>query len=63
MEIPFLKPANYRLKAVKDDNENRKWDTGNYLKNIQPEKVVKYKEDINVRANWDTELDWSPFGN
>lgn len=62
MEIPFLKPANYRLKAVKDDNENRKWDTGNYLKNIQPEKVVKYKEDINVRANWDTELDWNPFG-
>lgn len=63
IEIPFLKPANYRLKAVRDSNENRKWDTGNYLKNIQPEKVVKYKEDINVRANWDTELDWSPFDN
>jgi hypothetical protein len=46
------------LKVIYDNNDNRKWDTGNYLKKIQPEKVLYYKGDINVRSNWNIELTW-----
>ena len=39
--------------VIKDANGNGKWDTGNYLKKIQPEEVEYLKESINVRANWE----------
>lgn len=54
----FLHPKKYRLKIIYDDNRNGKWDTGNYLKKIQPEKVIYNSELINIRSNWDAELDW-----
>jgi hypothetical protein len=54
----FLQPKKYKLKVIYDNNDNRKWDTGNYLKKIQPEKVLFYKGDINVRSNWSVELSW-----
>lgn len=57
--IPYLKPGNYKIKAIIDTNGNKKWDSGNYLKKIQPEKVIKYHETINIRSNWDLELDWN----
>ena len=34
------------------------WDTGDYLKGLQPEKVDFYNQDINVRSNWDMEVIW-----
>jgi len=29
------------------------WDTGNYLKGIQPERVTYFPDEIDVRANWE----------
>jgi hypothetical protein len=52
----FLPPAKYKLKFVFDPNQNKKWDTGNYLKMIQPEKVMYYKGEINIRSNWELEV-------
>ena len=37
------------------NNGNGKWDTGNYLKMMQPEKVSYYPDVIDVRANWELE--------
>jgi hypothetical protein len=54
----FLQPRKYKLKVIYDNNNSRKWDTGNYLKKIQPEKVIYYKGEINVRSNWDVEITW-----
>lgn len=54
----FLQPKKYLLKVIYDNNNNRKWDTGKYLKKIQPEKVFYYKGDINVRSNWDVDITW-----
>lgn len=54
----YLPPDKYKLKIILDENGNGKWDTGNYLKNIQPEHVVFNKEDINIRSNWDAEVEW-----
>jgi len=57
-KFEYLNPGNYRLKYIFDRNSNKKWDTGNYLQKIQPEKVLMYKEDIKVRSNWDVEINW-----
>lgn len=55
----FMKPGKYKVRIFQDRSLNRKWDTGNYLKKIQPEKVYFYAGEINVKANWDTEIEWS----
>ena len=58
LEYAYLAPKKYKLKIIYDDNRNRKWDVGNYLKKIQPEKVIYNSELINIRSNWDAELEW-----
>ncbi|MFH1320344.1 MAG: Ig-like domain-containing protein [Bacteroidota bacterium] len=54
----YLKPNNYKLKMIYDINNNSKWDTGNYLQKLQPEKVIYYPGTITVRSNWDIEVEW-----
>ncbi|WP_461761917.1 Ig-like domain-containing domain [Myroides sp. LJL119] len=49
----LLTPRDYLVRITYDTNKNGKWDTGDYLRQIQPEKSVFYPEVINVRANWD----------
>ena len=56
--IDYLNPADYGLKLIVDSNNNKKWDTGNYLLGIQPERVFLHKEKVTVRPNWDIEVDW-----
>ena len=51
-------PGTYLLKVIYDLNKNRKWDSGNYLYNIQPEAVIYFQKQIDIRANWDIEEDW-----
>ena len=58
LNYEYLNPRKYRLKLIYDDNNNGKWDTGNYLLHLQPEKVIYNSELINIRSNWDAELDW-----
>lgn len=53
-----LTPMKYRLRLIADANGNKKWDTGNYLKKIQPEKVYYYPDELIIRANWDLEQEW-----
>ena len=48
-----LDPAKYKVRIIYDDNGNRKWDTGNFLLNVQPEKVIYYPTELDVRANWE----------
>jgi len=54
----YLHPQKYHLKLIYDDNKNNKWDTGEYLKKQQPEKVAFSSGTIEVRANWDIEQEW-----
>ncbi|MBQ4913135.1 Ig-like domain-containing protein [Maribacter sp. MMG018] len=51
-EFNNLPPGNYMIRVIFDQNKNLKWDTGNYLKKIQPEKVSYYPNIIEMRANW-----------
>lgn len=52
------KPGLYKAELILDKDANGKWSTGNYLEGKQPEKVLYYSEEIEIRANWDLELEW-----
>lgn len=54
-EFNNLDPSNYIARVIFDENGNGKWDTGSYLKKIQPEKISYYPDVIEVRANWELE--------
>jgi len=54
--IPLILPGDFEISILFDSNKNGKWDTGNYWKKIQPERVVARKETFNVRPNWENEL-------
>lgn len=54
----LIDPLKYKLRLVYDTNNNGKWDTGNYFKKIQPEKIIYFTTEINIRANWDIEQEW-----
>ena len=45
-----IEPKTYGVRVIFDANENGKWDSGNYLQKLQPEKVTFFPE-IEVRAN------------
>lgn len=54
-EFRNITPSKYLIRVIHDGNGNQKWDTGNYLKGIQPEKVSYYPSVLEVRANWELE--------
>lgn len=54
-EFNNLEPGKYMIRVIFDDNGNGIWDTGSYLKKLQPEKVIYYPDVIDVRANWELE--------
>ena len=58
-EFPFLGPDGFTLKVVHDDNGNGQWDTGFYLDGIQPESVSFHPGTINIRSNFDIEINWN----
>jgi Big-like domain-containing protein len=53
-EVSFLnlKPSKYFIRAIYDTNKNKKWDTGSFLKKLQPEKVIYLPKAIELRGNW-----------
>jgi hypothetical protein len=61
IKFNYVAPGKYLIRFIIDENNNGKWDTGHYLKGIQPEKIVVYQDDkmnneIQVRANWEYEI-------
>lgn len=54
----FLHPGKYMFKAIYDRNKNKIWDTGNFAKKLQPEKVIFNRKIIPVRSNFDMEEEW-----
>ena len=48
----FIPPGRYIVRAIIDTNKNNKWDTGNYLKKVQPENVIYLPIIFNIKANW-----------
>ena len=49
----YIRPGKYTFRLIEDLNSNDIWDTGNYLKQVQPEPVYYFPSELDVRANWD----------
>ena len=47
-----LVPKTYTVRAIIDTNNNKRWDTGNYLLKRTAENVIYYEEELEVRANY-----------
>jgi len=54
-----LPAGDYQLHLIVDENDNKKWDTGDYLKKKQPEEMIHYQKAIKIRPNWDNEIIWN----
>lgn len=53
-----IPPSDYQIRVIIDTNQNGRWDPGNILKGIEPEKVIYYTapdgtKTFPVRANWE----------
>jgi len=59
LKIENLTPAKYQLRAIFDKNKNAKWETGNFLKHLQPERILYYSKEILIKANWDMKIEWN----
>lgn len=55
----FIQPGKYYLRLFIDENGNGKWDTGDFEKGIQPEKVFYYNRELDLRALFEySQDDW-----
>lgn len=55
---PLFLPGEYELRILFDDNQNGVWDPGQFFgTRRQPEKVRPIERKINVKPNWDNEID------
>jgi hypothetical protein len=59
IHYPLIAPMSLQVRLVLDKNGNGLWDTGDLQKGIQPERVYYYDEPIDVRVNWDLEMEWN----
>jgi len=53
-----LKPGDYQIRLILDDNNDGKWTPGNYFKGEQPEEIIYYLNAkgiplISLKANWE----------
>jgi len=53
-----LLPSKYQLRLTVDSNKDGKWTPGNYFEGIPAEKVYYFAEELNLRANWELEVDF-----
>lgn len=53
----YLEARKYKLRATYDMDANGEWSPGSFRRKIQPEKIVFYKTELDVKANWDIDLD------
>ncbi len=48
-----IKPGEYMIRVIIDNNYNGKWDPGNIFKKTAPEKIYFFPEILSIRANWE----------
>jgi len=58
IDFGILTPGKYGLKGIEDVNGNGRWDTGEFIKKIQPERVLIHPKIFDVKRNWELEENW-----
>lgn len=57
VQFKNITPGTYKLRIVFDDDENKEWSTGNFLKQQQPERVEIFPKELKVISDWEIEED------
>lgn len=55
IDFNLLEPELLTLRIIYDQNKNKAYDTGNFLKKRYAEEVIYFSKQIDVRANWDVD--------
>ncbi|MCD0470184.1 Ig-like domain-containing protein [Flavobacterium sp. JAS] len=55
LAFDLVEPNSFTVRVVYDDNKNKVYDAGNFLKKVYAEEVFYYQAEFDVRANWDRE--------
>jgi hypothetical protein len=55
--IQHVRSGSYHLQAVEDINDNGEWDSGDFIKKLQPEKIINFQETYEVKGNWELEIE------
>ena len=58
LTIDSLTANTYKLRLINDTNKNGVWDSGSLSERRQPEEIIYYPKEIQVRENWDLEISW-----
>lgn len=58
IRLTRLKPGRYGMRIIVDENRNEKWDTGDLFAKKQPELVIPYDQDVELRAGWENLIDF-----
>ena len=58
----YVNPGEIRLRIIEDKNGNGRWDAGDVIKGLQPERAEAYMNDrgedlFTTKMNWDFEID------
>jgi uncharacterized protein (DUF2141 family) len=59
IDFKYVTPNKYYIRVVHDTNKNKKFDSGNFLKKQQPEKISYLAEIQEVRSNFDYTIDFT----
>ncbi|HLA52545.1 MAG TPA: Ig-like domain-containing domain [Flavitalea sp.] len=58
VNIDLFQVGDFDLRIIYDENRNGRWDPGEFFKkHKQPERVLTVARKLNIKANWDTEVD------
>jgi len=55
-KIKLMPPGDYDIEILFDLNKNGKWDTGNYWKKLQPERIIPRNQKLNIKPNVENEI-------
>jgi hypothetical protein len=55
----MLEPQPLKARIIFDENENGRWDAGDYFGKRMPEKVYYYQGELQSRANWEVQAIWN----
>ena len=56
--FPLLELGEYSISLLLDEDGNGRWSSGMILKNRQPEQVIKFGKEVEIRANWVVQESW-----
>ena len=56
--VDSLPPNKYKARIFIDKNKNKSWDAGTLFNRILPEPIEYYPKEINIRSNWEVNINW-----